>query len=108
MLQSQEEIWQELEETIRQLIDNASLLEKAVLHPAEECLLRQTQESLLAKLYHTQELLVFKQSKKRRREELLKQKLLHLQELSLSPPQHMGKTHVRIGRNRKHTRKESL
>ena len=115
MLDSQEEILQELDLTIDQLIYSTSALKQndiqEILDLTEKKMLERTQESLLSKFVHTKKLLdtLPTQSKRKERLQKLEKKIQILKDLlpssfdtlsTASPyPPKIGK--VRIGRNRK-------
>ena len=111
MLDSLDAIFIELDLTLDQLIRNATMLQNnnilTLLDQAEQKLLKRTQESLLAKFFHTQELLHTTQSKKKNRLQKLEEKhkylntLFSLEDFSKSIPSTPIIGKVRIGRNRK-------
>jgi len=103
MLRNQEEILAELDSTLDQLIQNASVVcesDFCVLDSIELNSMQKTQESLLARFAHTQENLASNTSQKRYAE--LHSKLKRLNELNASFMQSLEKQlKPRIGRNRK-------
>lgn len=103
MLRNQEEILAELDSTLDQLIQNASVVcesDLCVLDSIEISSMQKTQESLMARFAHTQEKL--SGSTSQRRYEELHSKLRRLNELNSSFMQSLEKNlKPRIGRNRR-------
>jgi len=104
-MRNQEEILAELDATLEQLIQNASLFCNSdfhILEPVEIDSLHKTQESLVAHFVHTQERL--KDEATMKTYQGLQRKLLHLNELHetlIKKSSSLGSSRPRIGRNRK-------
>ena len=116
MLDCQEDILSELGTTLDLLVQNAGLLKQknlCILSDREIDLLHKTQESLVAKFFHTKEHLISK-AKERRKD--LEEKIQKLQDLNLSLlegfPEKLRKSPTiglaRIGRNRKRSKRSEF
>jgi hypothetical protein len=104
-MKNQEELLAELDATLEQLIQNASLFCNSnfhVLEPVEIDSLYKTQESLVARFVHAQERL--KDESKAKKCQRLQRKLLLLNELNetlMKKSFSLNSSRPRIGRNRK-------
>ncbi len=112
MLHYQEDILLELGTTLDQLIENAGLLKQKnlrVLSDREIDLLHKTQESLVAKFFHTKEHLI---SKAKERSKNIDEKIKLLQDLNIPLLEGFSEKLrksptiglARIGRNRKRSK----
>ncbi len=103
MLRTPENILAELDSTLDQLMQNASVVCKEDLHILDSLelnSLHKTQESLLAKFAHTQEELTMKPSQKKYED--LHKKINKMNEINSSFMQAIEKNLLpRIGRNRR-------
>ena len=110
MLRTQEEILAELDSTLDQLMQNASVVceeELHVLDSIELSSLHKTQESLLAKFSHTQEELP--KTTSTRKYENLHDKVKRMNKLNSSFMEALEKQLLpRIGRNRKKSKKRQF
>ena len=110
MLESQEEILAELDRTLDQLMENASVVSEEKLHmldAIEISSLHKTQQSLLARFSHTQESLSALQDQARY--ENLHRKVKRMNELNTSFMQALEKQLLpRIGRNRRRSKEREF
>jgi hypothetical protein len=106
MLRKQEELLAELDATLDQLIQNASVFSESdlrLLEPVEINSLHKTQESLLARFASTQERM--KESSKEKSYEKIQEKLEQLGRLNASLINSFSKQfQPRVGRNRKRSK----
>jgi hypothetical protein len=110
MLRTQKEILAELDRTLDQLMQNASIVSAEELHVLDALelnSLQKTQESLLARFSHTQEEL--SEVKSQRKYENLHNKVRKMNELNSSFMSALEKQLLpRIGRNRRRSKKRQF